>query len=351
MLDLVYYAMLIVALLIFAKGLKDKIDFIRNGQKSSEPRLEKLRERFKVMIKDSIALIRLYRREKKIGVAHLFVLWGFIILGIDILIITILYAFPEFFRSIYLPFKYSMTLGGTLSTLGLLAMAVNRYIIKPSRFAKKYDAKDDNIALLILLFAAIFGFVLKEFFRFSPDFSNSYIVHLLWFTHAALILAFIALIPYSKLLHIFFAPLSILTKSNRNPGVVRLPQDREDYVGLVTKKDLTKRDLLSSLACMRCGRCQDLCPAFNSRTSLSPMFLIQNLRNIDAIASGKMAMAKPYEVKLETDGGEKEEKSENGEVLLLDTLLDMHAIWACTSCRACMEICPVYIEQMDIILE
>ncbi|MEM4472611.1 MAG: heterodisulfide reductase-related iron-sulfur binding cluster [Archaeoglobaceae archaeon] len=354
MLELVYYGLLIIALAIFIFGIKKNIDFVKSGQKSSEPRLDNLSERIKVMLRDSLALIRLYRREKKISIAHLLILWGFIILLIDILVITISYAFPEIIKQLYLPFKYSMTVGGVLFTLGLIIMAVNRYLLKPSRFSKKYDAKDDNISLLILFFAAIFGFVLKEFLRFS-EFANSYIVHIFWLIHALLILAFVALIPYSKLMHIFAAPLSILTKSNRHPGIVRPPQQREDYLGLVTRKDLTKRDLLSSLACMRCGRCQDACPAFNSRTSLSPMFLIQNLRNVDKIASGKMKMLKPYEAKVEEDGGEvreeRERTTENGEVKLVGTLLDMHAVWACTTCRACMEMCPVYIEQMDIIVE
>ncbi|MEM3927560.1 MAG: heterodisulfide reductase-related iron-sulfur binding cluster [Archaeoglobaceae archaeon] len=364
MLELIYYVLLIIALAIFAIGVKKNVDFVRSGQKSSEPRLDNLKERFKVMLKDSLALFRLYRREKKMSVAHLLVLWGFIVLVVDILLITIFYAVPDAFRVAYLFFKISMTIGGIIFTLGLILMAINRYLLKPSRFAKKYDARDDNLAILVLLFAAIFGFVLKEFLRFSQEFANSYVVQVFWFVHAILILAFVAMIPYSKLMHILVAPISILTKTNRHPGVVRPPQDREDYVGLVTRADLTKRDLLSSLACMRCGRCQDACPAFNSRTSLSPMFLIQNLRNIDKIASGKMQMLKPYEAKeTEVDGGEgeaqekkaveaeKREEVKPEEVKLVDTLLDASAVWACTTCRACMEMCPVYIEQMDIIQE
>ncbi|MCS7119171.1 MAG: heterodisulfide reductase-related iron-sulfur binding cluster [Archaeoglobaceae archaeon] len=357
MLEFVYYILLIVAIAVFLIGLKRNIDFVRSGHKSSEPRLENLGERIKVMVKDSLAFLRLYRRGKMISIAHLFVLWGFLVLIFDIILITICYVFPDLFRNLYLLFKFSMTAGGLLFTFGLVSMAINRYIVKPSRFEKKFDAKDDNLALLILLFAAIFGFILKEFFRFSPDFANSSLVQTFWFIHAVMILAFVALIPYSKLMHIFAAPISVLTKTNRHPGIVRPPQQREDYIGLVTRKDLTRRDLLSSLACMRCGRCQDACPAFNSHTSLSPMFLIQNLRNIEKIASGKMEMLKPYEVKFgtESDGGEAEkvEKKEevDTEVRLVDTILDMDATWACTTCRACMEMCPVYIEQMEIIQE
>ncbi len=349
MLEYVYYVMLIVAIIIFAKGMKEKIDFINSGQPSAEPRTNNLGRRIGYVIKDGLAFIRLYAREKKMGVAHFLVLWGFIILFVDIVIFTIYMALPEAFRPAYIFFKYSMTIAGILFFVGLLIMAVNRYILRPSRFARKYDnAKDDDFALLVLFFAALFGIALKEYFRFSPEFANTPIVDVLWFIHAALILAFFAAMPYTKLLHILMAPLSILTRSERHPGVMRPSPESEEYMGLVTRKDLTRRDLLASLACMRCGRCQDNCPAFNSKTSLSPMFLIQNIRMIDEIAKGKVKMAKPYESETEADGGEAEADEE---ALLLDTLLDMDAIWACTTCRACMEMCPVYVEQMEIIIE
>jgi len=337
MLEYLYYVLLVIALAIFAKGMKEKIDFINSGQPSAEPRLNNLTRRLKCLIKDGFIFIRLYIRERKMGVGHFLVLWGFIILSINILIFTVYMLAPDAFRSIYLIFKYSMTASAILFFLGLLIMVTNRYLIRPSRFAKKYEkAKDDDLVLLILFFAALFGIVLKEFVRFAP--LNSTLSPVLWLLHTVLILAFVALIPYTKLLHILMAPLSILTRSERPPGVMRPAPESEEYMGLITNKDLTRRDILSSLACMRCGRCQDNCPAFNSGTSLSPMYLIQNIRMLEKIIKGQKTG------ETATDGGEEE-------VLLLDTVLDMDAIWACTTCRVCMEMCPVYIEQMEIIGE
>ncbi len=334
MYELAYYIMLVVAVAVFVKGVKEKIDFVNSGQPSAEPRTDNAARRLKYVVKDGLALVRLFARERKMGVAHFLVLWGFIILFVDIVAFTIYAAVPDAFRGAYVYFKYSMTASAVLFFAGLVVMVANRYLLRPSRFARKYDnARDDNLVLLVLFFAAVFGIALKEYFRFSPDFANSPLVHALWFAHAALILAFFALIPYTKLMHILAAPISIFTRSERKPGVMRPSPESEEYMGLVTRKDLTRRDLLASLACMRCGRCQDNCPAFNSKTSLSPMFLIQNIRHIDEIAKGKMPMAKPYEVQTETDGGVGEEVEE---VLLLDTVLDMDAIWACTTCRACM---------------
>lgn len=346
MLEFVYYILLIIAIAIFAKGLKEKIDFVKSGRPSSEPRTNNRLRRIGYVIKDGFLLIRLMKREKKMGLGHFLVLWGFIILFVNIILFTIYAVIPEAFRGAYIAFKYSMTASAILFFAGLLYMALNRYVLRPSRFSRKYDnANDDNLVLLLLVFLAIFGIALKEYFRFVPEFATTFIVDLLWFAHAVLILAILALIPYTKLMHILAAPFAIFTKTERKPGVLRPTPQTEDYVGMVKRSDLTKRDLLASLACMRCGRCQDNCPAFNSKTSLSPMFLVQNIRHIDKILRDEIPIAKPYDVVLEEDGGEAEEP------MLLDNVLDMHAIWACTTCRACMEMCPVYVEQMDMIIE
>jgi Fe-S oxidoreductase len=121
----------------------------------------------------------------------------------------------------------------------------------------------------------------------------------------------------------------------------------EEYTGAVTPLDLTRRDLLASLACMRCGRCQDICPAANSGTTLNPMFLMQNIRRLEKVLLGKSKGNGNG-----SSGEESEQEVQNPEdVLLIETVLDEEAVWACTTCRACMEMCPVYVEQMEIIGE
>ena len=370
MLEYIYYVLLIIAIAVFIKGLKEKIDFVNSGRPGSEPRTNNKLRRLGYVVKDAFFLIRLMKREKKMGIGHFLVLLGFIILFIDIFVLLICATLiPDTFRakyeilgitvSGYEIFNHSMGLSAIIFFIGLLYMAINRYILKPSRFARKYDnAGDDSLVLLLLLFAAIFGWLVDDVFRTAPDYvfripvigykltiPSDVLVNVFWFAHAVAILALLALIPQTKLMHILAAPIAIFTRTERKPGVLRPTPQTEDYVGMVKRSDLTRRDLLASLACMRCGRCQDNCPAFNSKTSLSPMFLVQNIRHIDKILKDELPIAKPYEVVLEEDGGEAEEP------LLLDNVLDMHAIWACTTCRACMEMCPVYIEQMDMIIE
>ncbi len=342
MFEVIYYVMLVVSLSVFFYGLWQKWKFINMGLKG-EARTSKPLERLWFVVRDGLLLVRLYLRESKMGLSHFLFLWGVVVILVNILIFTISFAIPDLFRATYPWLKASMTAAGVMILLGLAIAAVNRYVIKPSRFAKKFEfAWDDNPVLAIFILAALFGFLLKEFVRFS-ELNSTALPYVLWFLHTALILGFIALIPYTKLLHIIAAPINIFTRSERKPGVMREPLG-EDYTGAITPLDLTRRDLLASLACMRCGRCQDICPAANSGTTLNPMFLMQNIRRLEKVLLGKSKGNGSEE-------GSEQEVQNPEDILLVETVLDEEAVWACTTCRACMEMCPVYVEQMEIIGE
>jgi len=343
MFEVIYYIMLLVSLSAFFYGLWQKWKFINMGLKGEDRTSNPLR-RLWFVVRDGLLLVRLYLRESKMGLSHFLFLWGVIVILVNILIFTISFAIPDLFRATYTWLKASMTAAGVMILLGLAIAAINRYVIRPSRFAKKFEfAWDDNPVLVIFILAAVFGFLLKEFVRFS-ELNSTALPYVLWFLHTALILGFIALIPYTKLLHIIAAPINIFTRSERKPGVMREPLG-EDYTGAITPLDLTRRDLLASLACMRCGRCQDICPAANSGTTLNPMFLMQNIRRLEKVLLGKSKGNGSGE-----EGSEQEVQNPE-DILLIETVLDEEAVWACTTCRACMEMCPVYVEQMEIIGE
>lgn len=339
MFEVIYYVMLIISLSVFSYGMWQKWKFVNLGL-TGENRTTNPWKRLWFVLKDGAVFVRLYLREVKMGVSHFLFFWGVVIILLNILIFTISFALPDLLRATYLWLKTSMTIAGIMILVGLAIAGINRYILRPTRFKKYKFAWDDNPVLAIFILAAIFGFVLKEFVRFS-DLNTTSLPYILWFLHTVLILAFIAIVPYTKLLHIIAAPINIFTKSERNPGVMR-PLVSEEYTGAVTLLDLTKRDLLASLACMRCGRCQDICPAANSGTSLNPMFLMQNIRRLEKVLVGK---------KSSHEGGEGEEVQNPEDTLLIETVLDEEGVWACTTCRACMEMCPVYVEQMEIIGE
>jgi Fe-S oxidoreductase len=158
----------------------------------------------------------------------------------------------------------------------------------------------------------------------------------LWWFHGLLALTFIALIPYTKVKHIFTASGSLMM---RDPlAAQRLPRIAPDSesVGYGKITDFTWKHLLNLDACTKCGRCHEACPANAVGAPLSPRDVILSLREFanDALEKNKL----PDEVKLDVHG------KDIGQVF-------METVWSCRTCMACVEICPVAVEHVPIIVQ
>lgn len=159
-----------------------------------------------------------------------------------------------------------------------------------------------------------------------------------WWLHAGVLLAFICFLPHSKHMHILTAIPNCFCK-NLDPASV---QPREDFavghtygVGVVT--DFTWKDLFDSFSCTECGRCQRACPAQATGKSLNPRQVIHAIKsNLLANAARLKAGATPA---VPLIGAEAEATN------------TLETIWACTTCGACLEECPVLIEQMPKIIK
>jgi Fe-S oxidoreductase len=155
------------------------------------------------------------------------------------------------------------------------------------------------------------------------------------------VLAFLAYFPYSKHIHIFAAPLKYFFARTPNSGVLPLVEinleAEEQNLGAEKLEDLSWPRLLDAYACIQCNRCQDVCPATATGKSLSPAALEINKRmelNVLALHRGASSF----------------EQGAPSPHPLLSFALTPEAAWACTTCGACMEVCPVQDEQMlDII--
>ena len=136
-----------------------------------------------------------------------------------------------------------------------------------------------------------------------------------WWLHMAATFAFIAWLPYSKLMHVLTAPLNIYTANLEPVGASLKSVDFEstEPLGVKTKDQFTWKDLLDLDACTECGRCTAVCPAHAVGKSLSPKHIITGLRD--------------------------------------DAFPAPEPLWECTTCAACVEACPVFIEQMPKIVD
>ena len=161
--------------------------------------------------------------------------------------------------------------------------------------------------------------------------------HLFWWIALGGILLFLPYFPQSKHAHLFMAPLNFMTRPQRRSLGALEPLNFEDETieqfGAAKLEDLHKTHIFDGFACIMCNRCQDVCPAYATGKELSPAALEINKRflikdNWDALASGA-----------------------ESEWSLDNRLLSESALWACTACGACIDICPVGNEPMFDILD
>jgi Fe-S oxidoreductase len=160
--------------------------------------------------------------------------------------------------------------------------------------------------------------------------------HLNWWLAIGLILMFLPYFPLSKHAHLFMGPINYLTRPERSaPATMdKLDFEAEDVeqFGVARLEHLDQTQILDAYACIMCNRCQDVCPAYLTGKELSPSALEINKRYF--INQNRMVLAK----------GEESNK------LFLEFGLSESALWACTSCAACVYICPVGNEPMFDIL-
>jgi len=213
------------------------------------------------------------------------------------------------------------------------------------------------------------------------------IAHAGFWTHSALVLVFLNLLPLSKHFHIITAIPNVFTRNIEPPG--RLPvlaetSDKlmemvgaasekedplEDAVGVARVDHFTWKAILDFYTCTECGRCSDNCPAHRTGKMLSPKQLTLNLRNFmyehdevlsvkyDRWQEGEWSGAQPAIV-AEGEEAPKEHHGDPGPkegpafspTDIVPNILHPDVLWACTTCRACEEQCPVMISYVDKIV-
>ena len=168
---------------------------------------------------------------------------------------------------------------------------------------------------------------------------------LFWWTHVCILFGFLVFIPYSKHLHIATAPFSVYFASTRPRGELA-PIDFEtaEELGVARIEDLSWKHVLDTYTCTECGRCDSVCPATNTGKELRPRSIILNLQHYLIEEAGPRLTARNNGSSLnESDGPPLRP--------LLGDVISEQALWECTTCRACMQECPVFIEHVPKIVD
>jgi Fe-S oxidoreductase len=169
--------------------------------------------------------------------------------------------------------------------------------------------------------------------------------HVAFWLALGLILAFIPYFPYSKHIHLFFAPFNLWLKPQRLSigELSRLDFDDQNLTQFGASKlaDLGWDQLMDAYACIMCYRCQEVCPAYATGKVLSPAALEINKRYLLNRVGGQSALS----------GGKGGQRMPLPETPLTEFAIPEEAVWGCTSCGACVDICPVGNEPMRDILD
>jgi Fe-S oxidoreductase/nitrate reductase gamma subunit len=327
----------------------------------------RIRVFIRTMVVDVLAHRR-FLRDPYAGVMHLFIFWGFVILLLAAAIDAVThYTNRHIIGAPYLWFSLIVDIGGILVLIGIMMAAYRRYILKPKRLN---TVLDDGIGMALIAAILITGYMVeglrqaateltlhpdwavwspggfvfaKAFAGMSQD-SLLFWHRFLWWFHSALTIGaiiYVALV-FSKLQHIFVSPLNIFFRSLGPIGVltpINIEDAESGTLGVGEIKDFTWKQLLDLDACTNCGRCQDACPAWATGKPLSPRKIVQDL---------KVHMLKAANNRANQSDSL---KATSNAVTLVGEAPSEAEIWACTTCGACQEMCPVYVEHIVKIID
>jgi Fe-S oxidoreductase len=266
---------------------------------------------------DVVAQRQTIRERPVPGLAHAFVFWGFVafagytcvefLAGLRIADLRQAWWFHAY-RVLLTPFAIAVL-------AGIVLLLVRRALVRPIALGQHVSGESIVIALFIatLMTTFLLAWRLDE---------ASVAGRVNWWVHAIVILAFLALIPASKHLHLLLSPVNVFLKSPELGNVPNLDFEKEE-VGLETVKDLGSKIVLDALTCVECGRCQVNCPAWGAGKALNPKTLV--LQTQEALLAGQ-----------------RDRK--------LGDIYSETVLWQCTTCGACENQCPVGIEHLPLII-
>jgi Fe-S oxidoreductase/nitrate reductase gamma subunit len=303
------------------------------------------------------------------GVMHSLIYYGFILLFLGTVILEVDHLLPSGFKflegSVYQGYSLVLDLAAVAFLAGVGWAAVRRYGIRPARIQSKTRPEDAWI-LITLAAIGVTGLLVEasrialvgqpSFEKWSvvgfplstlvPQASASGFHQAMWITHAVVFFVFLVMLPVTKLRHMITTPVNLaLSPRERPKGAMReMPNLMEatdiETVGASTIAEFTWKQLLDTDACTICGRCTSVCPANVTGKLLDPREIVLKLGTV-AAASAENEISPPisadYGITVSSDS--------------VFELITAEELWACTTCRACDEICPADIEIVDKILD
>jgi Fe-S oxidoreductase len=371
---------LVLANAIFAWRMSRLLRVLRLGKK--ENRLDHLGLRTAAFFKEVMGQSRMIQGESIINWAHPAIFWGFCFFVIaSALMFVGGIAAPYLPDGWHVPQAEEIPILGTgvdlfavIVFIGLVASSIRRYILTPPGLQRTADA-----TLVVLLIAALMvtylfseagvrvadqlaeetgqphegwgqtflpAGIATAWLMTTIGISQPTIISIgvgTWWIHVAILLFFLVYLPFSKHMHLIWAPFAVFFAELPAKGML-LDADEEGEEPATPLGDFSWRMLLSGYACAECGRCDRVCPAHASGSKLSPRDVIHDIKSL-VLHEGMAALS-----------GEKTNGNGNGSgnsaaKPFIGGVVSPEAIWGCTSCYACVDACPVRNEHVPILVQ
>jgi Fe-S oxidoreductase/nitrate reductase gamma subunit len=309
-------------------------------------------------------------RDPAAGLMHSCIYFGFLVLFAVTTVLEVNHQLPEDWKflhgDVYRGYSLVGDVAGVVFLVGIAWAAWRRWVQRPYRLKIKTRA-EDVVILGTFFVIGVSGFLAEgarialedrpAFEKWSvvgwplsalfDGMGNLDTVHqVLWTVHIAAFMVFLVILPVTKLRHMFTSPLNMYLRDRERPkGAMKpmpnLMETEMESFGASVVEDFTWKQLLDTDACTVCGRCTSVCPANATGKPLDPREIVLKVGQVMAEShpGGPVSPIVGHEPELTVTAANVFER------------ISAEEIWACTSCKACDEICPVNIEILDKILD
>lgn len=322
------------------------------------------------------------------GIAHFFTFWGFIVIQFGLLNLM-LGAFNGSLPLLGDNHTFAVVLDAFVIfvLIALLLFAFRRAVIRPKQLSSFLHGPWDGYIILGLIMVVILTLALVESFQYAAYATSNGVVaanssgawtpigawlypifaglnagtsiilyRVFWWLHIGVVLFFLVYLPRSKHLHLMATPFNVFFRSYAPKGALPLLEnieERDDY-GVSKPEQFTWKQLLDGYACTECGRCNTVCPATNTGKPLFPKEIILGVKEALFVQSDEILGVNSLYNRLGVAGIRADKTKDEVEAHhepMVGGIITNDALWACTTCRACMEICPVSIEHVPKIVD
>ncbi len=397
-----FWVLLAIALALFAQRVLLLVRLLRLGrpERRFDRRLHRIAGMLAIPFSQKSNLKHLSLRDVA-PLGHAFMFWGLGIFVIGYVVFLGLGAgfglFPIMSGSDFERTFFSiMDIVGIFILAAMVAVIVKRYVLKPARLHREESTLEkviQPILIVVIMAVVVLHYLLEGFGYAAGDVQSGWppigmaladslrdagiasdsattVFKSLWWLNYVILLSAIVYTPRSKHLHPLFIFPNIALRNMGSKGALR-PVDLKDTASIKRAeiRDFTWKQLMDSCACTWCGRCHIACPAQASGKSLSPRELILGTKEHLLKVGPALLKARAEEgaASAGTETGASDEASATSSAgnggggdsgaaqpaaaPFVGTVISEEAVWACTTCRACQEVCPSYNEQMSTIVD